>query len=276
MHRPVLLLLLLLPTMAAWGQDTPPPRPQTDTPQQRTRRGTTPNPYRRTYQKGQFVLPPVDTTSPRVPFVHFPYPLAKGTSRATLGVTFTTSPRDLTEETQLNVPAGDLVVLHGLTNNLALTGRFTFQFLQNNASVGLRYSRPINGRFYASVGTDVSAWFGSLQLAQFDNRGFGVQNAPNVAVGFRSSRDLLVTLRGEVNLGLYYRSRVGQTVSARGDNLFNGYGATVTLEQAFFGRRHVALGFRALYTDFNWQFWTLYDTFDRNIFYPEAFIGFFL
>jgi len=233
------------------------------------------NPYRKTYQQGQFILP-VDSTSPKVPYVHFPYPLARGTGRATLGVTLTTSPRDITEELQVNVPAGDLVALHGITNNLALTGRFTFQFLQNYAATGLRYSIPIKGRFYASAGADVGAWFGSLQLAQFDNRGFGMQGMPNVAIGFRSSRDLLVTLRGEVDLGLYYRSRVGKTVTERGQPLLNGYGATITLEQAFFGRRHIAVGFRALYTNFNWQFWSLYDTFDRNIFYPEATVGFFL
>ena len=233
------------------------------------------NPYRETYQKGEFITP-VDSISPKVPFVHFPYPLAKGTSRITLGVTFTTSPRDITEELQLSIPAGDLVALYGLTDNLAMTGRFTFQFLQNQGSVGLRYSMPVKGRFYASAGADVGAWFGSLKLAQFDNRGFGVQAMPNLAIGFHFSQDLLVTLRGEIDLGLYYRSRVGQTVSKRKQVLFNGYGATVTLEQAFFGRRHIAVGFRALYTNFNWQFWSLYDTFDRNIFYPEATVGFFL
>ena len=260
-----LILLSGLCAGVALGQGKRPPRAPKPT-----------NPYRKTYQKGEFTLPPVDSTSPRVPFVHFPYSLPKGISRATLGVTFTTSPRDITEEIQLSIPAGDLLVLHGLTNNLALTGRFTFQFLQNNLSVGLRYSRPIKGRFYASVGANAGAWFGSLQLAQFNNRGFGVQAIPNVAIGFRSSRDLLVTFRAEVDLGLYYRSRVGNTLSERGNVLLNGYGGTVTLEQAFFGRRHIAIGFRALYTNFNWQFWSLYDTFDRNIFYPEAFVGFFL
>ncbi|CCH00724.1 hypothetical protein FAES_2715 [Fibrella aestuarina BUZ 2] len=266
MYRPILLLFFSLLLMApAWGQVKRPSR--TKRPQ---------NPYRRAYQKGEFTLPPTDSTSPRVPFVHFPFPLTKGISRATLGVTFTTTPRDITEEVQLSVPAGDLVVLHGLTDNLALTGRFTFQFLQNNASAGLRYSFPIKGRFYGSIGAEAGAWFGSLQLAQFNNRGFGIQGRPTAAIGFRSSRDLLVTLRGELDMSFFYRSRVGQTVSERGRVLYNGAGATITLEQAFFGRRHVALGFRALYTDFNWQFWSLYSTFDRAIFYPEAFIGFFL
>ena len=261
----VFLLVLAGVNDLALGQVTPP---------RRTRKPV--NPYRRPYQKGQFTLPPADSTSPQVPFVHFPYPLTKGLNRATLGVTFTTSPRDITEEMQVSIPAGDLIVLRGLTNNLALTGRFTFQFLQNNASVGLRYSMPVKGRFYASAGADVGVWFGSLKIAQFNNNGFGAQAVPNLAIGFRSSRELLVTLRTEMDLGLYYRSKVGKTVSDRSQFVVNGYGATVTLEQAFYGRRHVAVGFRALYTNFNWQFWSLYDTFDRNIFYPEAFIGFFL
>jgi hypothetical protein len=262
----VLLSCLLIGLMApAWGQGKRPDRFRKPR-----------DPYRRTYQQGTFTLAPADTTSPRVPFVHFPYPLKKGIHRATMGVTFTTTPRDITEEIQINVPGGDFLVLRGLTDKLALTGRLTFQFLQNNASVGLRYSFPIKGRFYASVGTDAGAWFGFLRLSQFDSRGFGIQGIPNVAIGFRSSRDLLVTLRGEADLSFYYRSRVGQTISERGEALYNGYGATVTLEQAFFGRRHIAVGFRVLRTDFNWQFWSLYETFDRKITYPEAFVGFFL
>lgn len=260
-----LVLFALLLTAPSWGQGRKRPR---------TRRTT--NPYRRTYQQGAFTLAPTDSTSPRIPFVHFPFPLAKGVSRATLGATFTSTPRDLTEEIQLSVPAGDLWVIHGLTNNLALTGRFTFQFLQNNLSAGLRYSFPISGRFYGSIGAEAGGWFGSLQLAQFDNQGFGIQGTPTIAVGFRSSRNLLVTVRGEADLNFFYRSSVGQTVTERGRVLFNGVGGTVTLEQAFFGRRHIALGFRALYTEFNWQFWSLYSTFDRRIFYPEAFVGFFL
>lgn len=265
MQRAILLLSTLLLMAPAWGQTKRPDRPK----QAR-------KPLLGTYRQGKFVLPETDTTSPRVPFVHFPYPLKRGTGRATLGLTTVTTPSDITEEVRLRVPAGDLIILRGLTDNLALTGRLTFQFLQNNASVGLRRTFPIKGRFYGSVGAAAGAWFGVLQLSQFDNRGVGVQGMPTVAVGFRSSRDLLVTLRGEVDLSLYYRSRVGQSITEQSSVRYNGYGATLTLEQTFFGRRHVALGFRALYTDFHWQFWSLYETFDRKIFYPEAFIGFFL
>jgi hypothetical protein len=264
-QRTILILLLLVVIAPVFGQGKRPDRYRKPG-----------NLYRKTYQKGAFVLPPADTTSPRVPFVHFPFPLTKGVKRSTLGVTFVTTPSDITEEVRLRVPAGDYHLLYGLTDDLALTGRFTFQFLQNNLSVGLRRSFPIGGRFYGSVGADVGGWFGVLQLSAFNNRGVGLQGVPNVAIGFRSSRDLLVTLRGEADLSFFYRSRVGQTVVERGSILYNGVGATATLEQTFFGRRHVALGFRALYTDFHWQFWALYDTFDRKIFYPEAFVGFFL
>ena len=262
-HARLIVLLTLLIAAPAWGQSKRSPRPK-----------RTPSPYRRAYQKGVFVAP--DSTSPQVPFVHFPYPLGKGINRATLGVTFTTSPRDITEQTQLDVPAGDLVVLRGLNKNLALTGHLKFQFIQNNIMVGLRRSFPIKGRFYGSVGANIGGWVGILKLADFNTTGFGTMAAADVALGFRSSRDLLVTLRLETDLGLFNRTAVGQTVSDDSKLATNGYGATVTLEQAFFGRRHAAIGFRALYTNFNWQFWSLYDTFDRNIFYPEVFMGFFL
>jgi hypothetical protein len=263
-HSRLILVLALLITVPAWGQ------------QKRSRRvKRTPIPYQRTYEQGKFVAP-ADSTSPQVPYVHFPFPLANRVRHSTLGVTFTTSPRDLTEETLVNVPAGDLVLLQGITDNLALTAHMKFQFLQNQGTIGLRRSFPIKGRLYGSVGANAGGWVGILKLAAFNTKGFGAMGGADVGVGFRSSRDLLVTLRVESILGFLNQTAVGQTVT--GDNKIrsNGYGATVTLEQAFFGRRHVAVGFRALYTNFNWQFWSLYDTFDRNIFYPEVFMGFFL
>ncbi len=263
-HPRLLLVLALLITAPAWGQQNRPRRPK-----------RTPIPYQRAYQQGKFVAP-VDSTSPQVPYVHFPYPLAKHLRHTTLGVTFTTSPRDLTEQTQIDVPAGDLVVLQGLTDKLALTAHMKFQFLQNQGTIGLRRTFPIKGRFYGSVGANVGGWVGILKLAAFNTKGYGAMGGADAAVGFRSARDLLVTLRVESNLGLFNKTAVGQTVTDDNQIRANGYGATVTLEQAFFGRRHVAVGFRALYTNFNWQFWSLYDTFDRNIFYPEVFMGFFL
>jgi hypothetical protein len=262
-HSRLLFVLALLITAPAWGQHARTPRSKRP-----------PNPYRRAYQKGVFVAP--DTTSPRVPFVYFPYQLGKGINRATLGVTFTTSPRDLTEQTQLQIPAAHLVVLRGLTDKLALTGEMKIQFLQNSGLVGLRRTFPIKGRFYGSLGANLGGWVGVLKLAEFNTHGYGGMGSVDAAIGFRSSRDLLVTFRLESDLGLFNRTAVGQTISDDNRIATNGYGATVTLEQAFFGRRHAAIGFRALYTNFNWQFWSLYDTFDRNIFYPEVFIGFFL
>lgn len=262
-HSRLLFVLTLLVAAPAWAQQKRSTRPK-----------RAPSPYRRAYQKGVFVVP--DSTSPQVPFVYFPYPLGKGINRATLGVTFTTTPQDITEQTQINIPAVHLVVLRGLTNKLALTGEMKVQFLQNSALVGLRRTFPIKGRFYGSYGASLGGWVGVLKLADFNTHGYGGMGSVDAAIGFRSSRDLLVTFRLESDLGLFNRTAVGQTISDDNRIATNGYGATVTLEQAFYGRRHAAIGFRALYTNFNWQFWSLYDTFDRNIFYPEIFMGFFL
>ncbi len=266
MIRLVVFLFILsgLGLGTALGQEKKPRRPRKPV-----------KPYVRAYQQGKFVAP-ADSTSPQVPYVHFPFPLPKRYRHATLGVTFTTTPRDLTEQTQIDVPAGDLVLLQGLTDKLALTAHLKFQFLQNQGTIGLRRSFPIKGRFYGSVGANVGGWAGMLKLASFNTKGYGASGGIDAGIGFRSSRDLLVTLRVESNLGLFNHTAVGQTVTDDKEIRSNGYGATVTLEQAFFGRRHVAVGFRALYTNFNWQFWSLYDTFDRNIFYPEVFMGFFL
>ena len=56
----------------------------------------------------------------------------------------------------------------------------------------------------------------------------------------------------------------------------NGVAFTAVLEQPFYNKTHVTVGIRAAYSNFNWQLWSLYDTFDRNLFYPQLIFGFIL
>ncbi len=220
---------------------------------------------------------PFEQPDERQPGIYFPQAPRPGEWRKSLGLVFTTTPPELTEEVRVSVPAIDFNLQKGLTKRFFLVGRLQTQVVQNNLMVGLRWARPLNNRLFISVGDEMTGWFGALRVKDvFDSRAYGLQNFPNASVGYRLTNDLQLTLRLEAILDLYYRSKVGSLAVFDTKLRTNGLGVAFVLEQPFYGNRHVSLGFRASYSNFHWQFWSLYDTFDRNLFYPQIIFDFIL
>lgn len=213
----------------------------------------------------------------RRPGIYFPQAPLPTEWRKSIGATFTTTPRELTEEVGVNIPAVDFNIQRGVSKHFFLTGRVLTQFLQSNAGIGLRWSTPINDRLFIGAGDDLHGWFGALKIKDvFNSQAYGVQNYPNVSIGYRFTRDLQITLKGEAIFDLYYRSQVGNLTIENTQRMFNGSAISVVFEQPLYGKKHVSLGFRGSYSNFNWQLWSLYDTFDRNLFYPQLIFGFIL
>ena len=209
-------------------------------------------------------------------YIFFPYPVSNRTWHSSLGLTLTALPQDITEEVQVRIPALDYHVLRGLPKGFYLDGRINFQLVQNHMSVGWRWAHPISEKVSYAIGDDFAFWYGNLTIAGFDTKAHGWMNYPNVSVGYRSDNDLLFTLKGEALINVSSKSTVaGLTVEDQRIK-FNGWSATLMLEQPFYGKKNISLGVRAMYTNFFWQTWALYETFDRNIFYPEIIIGFIL
>ena len=207
-------------------------------------------------------------------YIFFPYPITKGTTRYSLGITNTAMPQDITEEVQVRSPAGDFHILHGLSGGFYLDGRASIQFIQNHGSLGIRWARAIDRKFSFSLGDDFAFWHGSLTIASFDTKAHGWLNYPNASVGYRLDSDLLLTLKGEALINLSSQSMVGGiTVTDRAVK-FSGWSASLMLEQPFYHKRSLTLGVRAMYTNFFWQTWSLFETYDRNIFFPEIVTGF--
>jgi hypothetical protein len=213
----------------------------------------------------------------RQPEIFFPQAPLPGHWRKSLGVSFTTTPPELTEEIRVNVPAFDLRVQRGLSKHWYLTSQLQTQFIQNNIGLGIRWATPITGRLFVSAGEDVNVWFGALQIKDvFNSQAQGLQTLPNVSVGYRLTRDVQLTVRGEAILDLYYHSKVGNLEVTYNQRAVNGYAVSFILEQPLYDKQHVSLGLRAAYSNFNWQLWSLYDTFDRNLFYPQLIFAFIL
>lgn len=197
--------------------------------------------------------------------------------RKLIGLTFTTTPPELTEEVRISVPSIDLTLQRGLSKQWYVMGRLQSQVLQNAVGVGVRWARPLTDRLFIGAGLDGYGWIGALKVKDvFNSQAYGAQAFPNATVGYRLTRDLQVSVKGEAIMDLYYRSQVGTLAVVYNQQRVNGFAVSFVLEQPFFNKQHVAVGFRAAYSNFNWQLWSLFDTFDRNLFYPQFFFGFIL
>ena len=210
--------------------------------------------------------------NPKSKFIFFPYPM-EDNWRSSIGVTLTTMPEDITEEFHFRIPAIDLHVNRKLTRNIYLTGRVNTQFLQNLITVGPKWATILSDRLSISAGTDIGWWFGFVNVEGFKTRGSGWQNYPNATAGFRFKKNLFLSLKTEAIMNLGIQTHTGGITVKSDDRLFSGGSVTIALEQPFYGKKSLTLGFRAIYTNFYWQTWALFETFDRNIFYPQIIIG---
>lgn len=205
-------------------------------------------------------------------FIYFPHPTSQKWTTS-VGVIATTLPYDITEELHYRVPAADFHVVRKISNKVNFDGRVSFQVLQNLFTVGPHWNTKLNNRLSAGVGNDIGYWFGFVNLAGFKSRGSGWQNSPNLSIGYRFNRQVLLTLRADALMNFNVKTYAGKERVTTDYRLFSGSSYTIAVEQPFYGKKNLTLGFRALYTDFFWQTWPAFESFDRNIFFPQIIIG---
>ncbi|GAB2571208.1 hypothetical protein GCM10027190_21470 [Spirosoma areae] len=214
---------------------------------------------------------------PEQPCIYFPQAPAPNEWRRSIGLVFTSTPPEITEEVRISIPAIDLNLQRGLTKRLYVVGRLQTQLIQSNLTVGVRWAKPLNEKFFISVGDDMSGWFGALKVKDvFNSQAYGFTNTPNISVGYRLTRTLQLMAKTEAIFDFYDRSQVGTLAVIYNQNQLNGMAFTFVLEQPFYNKQHVSLGLRAAYSQRNWQFWSLYETFDQPLFYPQLIFGFIL
>lgn len=204
--------------------------------------------------------------------IYFPYPMDRGWQHS-IGFTATTMNRDITEEAHFRIPAIDWNVLRKIGGKFYLNGRVNAQVLQNLVALGPRWATPLSDRISLALGNDVAYWFGRINIAGIRTRGHGVQNYPNLSLGYRFNKRILLTLRAESIMNLNVRTYAGETEVESTYKLFSGSAYSVFLEQPFAGSKSMTLGFRAMYTNYLWQTWTLFENYDRNLFFPQVIVG---
>ena len=205
-------------------------------------------------------------------FIYFPYPMQRKWN-VSVGLTTTTMPKEITEEFRYRVPALDINVVRRLGRRTSLHARVNAQLLQNLVMLGAQWAKPVNSKYSFGAGVDGGFWFGFVNTAGIKTRGTGWQLYPHMSFGYRFNKPILLTVRAEGLINFGVSTFAGETQVASQYPFLSGSAFTVLLEQPFYGRKSLTLGFRAAYTNFFWQTWTLFEGYNRNIFFPQAIIG---
>lgn len=208
-------------------------------------------------------------------FIFFPGTMETSWSTS-LGLLFTTTPHFITEETHISLPAIDLHVLKRTGKNFNLDAHAYIQILQNHASLGFRWVHAVSDKVGVSAGNDIAGWMGRIEIENINTRGLGVMDYPNLSIGYRYDKELLLTLKVELLLNIYEKFYAGEQEIEQNPTLYSGEAFTIAMEQPFFKNTWVTLAFRAMYSNFFWQAWTLFEDYDRNIFYPQLMVAFIL
>ena len=206
----------------------------------------------------------------------FPYPMYEEKWRSSIGFTMFTTPEDITEETRVRIPSGDFHVLRRINNQFIIDSRLSFLFLQNQLTTGIRWVRPLGKNLYFNVGDDIGYWFGFLKLSGFSSKASGWLNYPNMSIGYKTKKNLLVTLKAQVSFNLYYKASNGENDFVANKKYYNGETFTLALEQPFYNKKHLTLAFSAINNYFYWQTWALFYKTNRKVFYPQITVGFIL
>lgn len=80
-----------------------------------------------------------------------------------MGMIFTTTNKDITEEIQFRIPAIDILATRKLVRNFSVIGRVNAQILQNHISVGLKWTNPLSKRIFFSLSDEIAFWAGILK-----------------------------------------------------------------------------------------------------------------
>jgi hypothetical protein len=215
----------------------------------------------------------VKSEEPEGKFVFYPYASQKK-FHCSFGMLFTTTHKDVTEEIQFRIPSIDVHATKKITKNIYLTGRVNAQILQNHFSAGFRWNLPVTTRTTFGITNEVGYWFGSLKFEGFNTSANGWVYYPGISAGLLFGKDVYVTLKAEAILNVSYKSYVGENLAVTNQKFYNGEALSIILEQPFYKDTWFVLGFRAMYVNDFWQTWPLFETLDRNIFYPQLIMGF--
>ncbi|MER3464200.1 MAG: hypothetical protein C4329_07070 [Chitinophagaceae bacterium] len=201
-------------------------------------------------------------------FIYYPHPLIRKWTTS-VGIIATTMPYEITEELHYRIPAIDVYTVHRITDHFSIDARGSIQGVQNIFTIGPKWNVKLTDRVAGSLGY----WFGFINAEGFKTTGHGWQNFPNLSLGYRFNKAILLTFRAESIITLNIKAIADQTPITHNYSRLSGSSYTITLEQPFYGNKSLTLGFSAIYSKFFWQTWSAFTNFDRDFFYPQLIVG---
>lgn len=202
-----------------------------------------------------------------VPFLSFPSSYASGRVQWSIGASLAIMPRAVVEEEIRQIPMIDANVRYGLFDAVSLTGSFSTIYLTNVATAGLHWTFSL-GDVHASIGDNVSYWFGTATMQGFDTQVMGLVTVPGVSAGMDFDGSL-VTLRSELLVPISQHTYFGSASVGRVKPEIAGIVESITLEQDLWHGTFLSFEFRGHYARPNYQLWLAFAVQDRWLFYPE-------
>jgi hypothetical protein len=215
------------------------------------------------------VCPAQYTASSRSVGIFFPSPAVQPPWSFSIGIHTFTTPQDLTEEVRVRIPALDLHALRRLPAGFSVDARLLAQVLQNHLGFGVEWAAQLSDKFTFGAGDELAYWRGNMPIQGFDAKAHGWMNYPSVSLGFRSRRDLLFTAKGELLITMKKSFTIEGNPNTMETDRLSGYAFSLFMEQPFFKRTQITLGFTLAYAKFMWATWSLFQTFDRALLYPQ-------
>ena len=205
------------------------------------------------------------------PGIFFPEIREAGAADFSVGIRVLTVPRDIAEEEINRAPSLDLHAVLGLPLNFNVSGRIVSQYVTNYARGGVSWSHAF-GRFRLAVGNDAAYWFGFFDFEGFDNRMSGWVEYPNISVGYDAG-DVRLTTTGEFIYLISQSSFAGDNEISLKKSTVAGGALTMVIEQPLWHKTQVYLGVRLTWTNFHYQTWFAFSTFDRRLLFSELLFG---
>jgi hypothetical protein len=214
-------------------------------------------------------LPAQDSLRPGA--VYHPGPLDAWVTEAALGLRLMTLPRAIVEEEINKAPSIELQTMTGLPWQLSLRTGVVLQFVTNHFRFGAQWSFRL-GNFSFGIGDDWAYWFGDIDYEGFDNHANGWINYPGASVGYDFG-DVRMTARGEGIFIITQRTYAGENEVSFYKGVLSGGALTLVMEQPLTRTAHVQLGVRLSWTNFHYQTWFAFSTFDRRLLFSELLFG---